>query len=409
MTAIPEVGLARAVAAANRFTSAWGARHGSGVTALSGIGAWVLLAALEGGAAGGARDELEAAVGLPPTEALAAVRLVVELADTSPAVNAALAVWAHAAAPLEAAWRAALPADVVGTITGDHAADQAAMDQWVVERTAGELDHLPVAVDGETLVVLASALAVRTRWVKQFDPGPVRFTEGPWSGAGGFVGLRALLDDVDLVRVADSPAGPLTLLRVPGRDDVDVTVALGPAEAAPGAVLAAAVDAGGGPEPAGVAGSALAEGSPGPGLSVSTVTSSHPSNMLWVDTVAFDVVATHDLLADAAAFGLATAATVQPGHFPGVSSFPLAVGQARQDVTARFTQEGFIAAAVTAIAMMAGAAFRPAEFEVRRISVTIDRPFAFVATHRPTGLVLVAGWIDREALLPESSIGDPTF
>jgi serine protease inhibitor len=71
----------------------------------------------------------------------------------------------------------------------------------------------------------------------------------------------------------------------------------------------------------------------------------------------------------------------------------LAVSQARQDAIAEFTATGFRAAAVTAVAIAPGAAPPRMQFSARRVTVVFDRPFGFFAAHRPTGLVLVAGWV----------------
>ncbi|WP_332838981.1 hypothetical protein [Nocardia bovistercoris] len=59
---------------------------------------------------------------------------------------------------------------------------------------------------------------------------------------------------------------------------------------------------------------------------------------------------------------------------------------------ARFTSGGFEAAAVTAIGMARAAA--PSQSRrIRCVEVTFDRPFGFLAVHRPTGLAIVAGWV----------------
>jgi serine protease inhibitor len=73
-----------------------------------------------------------------------------------------------------------------------------------------------------------------------------------------------------------------------------------------------------------------------------------------------------------------------------MSSYPLAVQGANQGITASFTAEGFEAAAITSIDMAAGGV---PPINPRSLSVSFDRPFAFVARLRSSGLVLVAGWV----------------
>ena len=70
---------------------------------------------------------------------------------------------------------------------------------------------------------------------------------------------------------------------------------------------------------------------------------------------------------------------------------PLAVGQAKQKVLARFFATGFEAAAVTAVGLMRTS--MPTQ-QARRLEVTLDRPFGFVAVLRESRLPIVAGWVE---------------
>jgi serine protease inhibitor len=67
---------------------------------------------------------------------------------------------------------------------------------------------------------------------------------------------------------------------------------------------------------------------------------------------------------------------------------------------ARFHARGFRAAAVTAIS-----AFASGVPDLRYVTTTVtarfDRPFAFLALHRHTRLVLAAGWVTEPELYPE--------
>jgi serine protease inhibitor len=108
----------------------------------------------------------------------------------------------------------------------------------------------------------------------------------------------------------------------------------------------------------------------------------------------FSVKVEHDLLAQRDLFGLATV-TTDPGdggHFSAISPEPLAVGQAKQTVLARFFATGFEAAAVTAMGLMRASMSTNQE---RRLEVELDRPFGFVAIHRESRLPVVAGWIEQ--------------
>ncbi len=61
---------------------------------------------------------------------------------------------------------------------------------------------------------------------------------------------------------------------------------------------------------------------------------------------------------------------------------------------ARFFAEGFEAAAVTAFGVALIGAPPDEDRQVTLVSVTVDRPFGFLAVHRPSRLAVVAGWVD---------------
>lgn len=118
-----------------------------------------------------------------------------------------------------------------------------------------------------------------------------------------------------------------------------------------------------------------------------------PGDRLLIRMPRFSVDADHDLLEHPEVFGLDTVTDRLRGHFPAISRRPLAVSQARQSAAARFTAKGFEAAAVTAIALMAGGMPPVPPRRVKQIRVELDRPFGFFASHRASGLILAAGWV----------------
>jgi hypothetical protein len=365
------------VAAANALTARWASTLDAGGTVLSGAGVYVLLALLGPFAAGRARDELLAVAAVPLT-----------LPD-SPTTRIATGVWTPAEVPLSEAFTSAVPERLRGRLTGDPSVDQPALDAWAAEQTYGQINRMPMRLDPATVMVLASALSVRTDWADSFTDGVQVPGHGPWADRG-LAGLTRQSRGLMPLRVADSAAGPLTLLTVAGRDDVDVVLALGAPERGAAAVLPAAI----------LALDGALDGAPerpveaGPGVQVDEIEADDDEPVLTVHTVRFAVAGSHDLLARAEVFGLSAAADPHAGHFPGIGPQPLAVGQARQDAVAEFTATGFRAAAVTAIDMAAISPMpRRHAFRKRIVSVVFDRPFGFVAVHRPTGLALVTGWV----------------
>jgi len=348
-----------AVEAVNNLAGRWAAtadpQRG---TVFSAASVWPLLALLADAAAGPARDELLAAVGPVDDPRAIALELIGAL-DGIPQVRAALGVWVRAGLPLTPAWSGA------AALT-----DQAALDEWARRRTGGLIGRMPIRLTDETLLVLAGALTVRTPWRRPFEPG--------FRG-----GLFRHGNDFDSVSVIDTPSGPLTRVCVEGTGSIDVHLLMG-------ATLADGIRTLG---QAGITGSQLLTGGgTGPGISLEETRSFDPAPELLLITQPFTIDAGHDLLDgdNAVLFGLATATDTSRGHFPGISPKPLAISAARQDAMAAFSATGFEAAAVTAMGAVAGG-LPPHTKQVLRVEV--KPPFGFFAVHRPTGLVLTAGWI----------------
>ncbi|HEU5353026.1 MAG TPA: serpin family protein [Actinocrinis sp.] len=388
--------ISTAVSAANRLTARWAETCDGRGTVLSGLGVWPLLAAIADPASGAAREELAQAIGLPAAEGPDAARRLLDAIDQNPAVHTALGLWTSAALRVNPEWVARLPRVAHGLLDQVPARAQAALDAWVEKETGGLLRRMPIQVDKETLLVLASALTVRTEWEDRFQSVPRKF-DGPWAGRD--VSGLSRASSIDDVRIAASDDGPVTLATVRGRDEIDVVLTLGSQEARPGAVLAAAVRACGSQADASAEPVNLDQAQPAPGLTVREIRAFNSAPTARLETVAFTVSGRHDLLAHAELFGLGAASDRSNGHFPGISSeVPLCVQAAAQDATASFSAEGFVAAAVTAIAMMAGSAM-PSQM-AKQLTASFDRPFGFVAVDRSTGLVLVCGWVDEPENYP---------
>lgn len=364
------------VEAANALTARWAAHLDGTSTVLSGACVYPLLTLLAQAAHGRAREELSAVAGQGGD-------LATVLAG-SPTTQMALGVWSSADVPLTGWWTSVVPEALRGKFTGDLAADRAALDTWAAEQTGGLIPTMPVSLSADTLMVLASALAVTTTWAHRFTDRPIRATDGPWAGRA-LAGLMRTTAGLAPLSVAGTAAGPLTLLTVRGDQDVDVVLALGEPDRTAADIVPAAITA------LGTAGGTQTDG---PGITSYTVDADDDTPELFVETVRFSVRAEHDLLTYADVFGLRAASDTSRGHFSGISDTPLAVDQAKQAAMATFTADGFKAAAITAIAMAAGA--MPAhERRSRKLRVVVqfDRPFGFLAVHRPTGMVLVAGWV----------------
>ncbi|MFF4401808.1 serpin family protein [Streptomyces sp. NPDC001480] len=375
----------------NRLTSRWaGATEGG--TAFSAAGVWPLLAFLAGGAAGPARAELAEALGLPAEQAPGAARELLGTMGAMPGLNCALGLWTDRTLRLREEWRAGLPADSHGVLSGDRPTDQEALDAWAAKRTGGLVERMPVTLTDDARMVLATALALRTDWPRPFDEHPLRPDAGPWRGRT-LVGLHRRSVRPDRIGVANTPHGFVTALKLPGDNGFDVHLVLGEERMTPGQVLTAGVGAVEGALPL-TGGGQLPYGHVGPGLRIERQPALSPEPVtLDVTTTAFDVRADHDLLVLHRLFGLTTAQDTRQGHFPGISAEPLAIGAARQSTVAEFGALGFRAASVTAVMAAPGSAPPQYRYETTVVRAVLDRPFGFLAVHRETRLVLVAGWV----------------
>jgi hypothetical protein len=341
-----------------RLTARWiAALPGEDSTVISGLGVQPLLAILAELADEPAHTELAEAAGERYGGLLQA-----------PELRMALGLWTRPWLELQPGVDRFLPPEVRGVLT-----DEAALDAWVVKHTDGLLERMPIDLTPDVVLVLASALVLKTEWELPFNEhrrGVLRW-------------LDRADRDLDSLQVYESAAGPLTVVTVRGTGEIDVRLVVGDGGRA--AVLSAALELAGD----GMSGTdVLAAERSAPGVDV--IESVRPGVVLSMPY--FEIQAEHDLLQHKDVFGLTAASDTRRGHFPGLSPTPLAIDQARQAVMARFTATGFEAAAVTAVATAVSSGPRP---EAKALRVNLDRPFGFVAVHRPTGVPVVAGWVNH--------------
>jgi serine protease inhibitor len=385
----------QSVRAANGLTARWAAaladeQTDAKGTAFSGIGVWPLLGLLSAGADEQGRTELGSAFGLDADAASDAVRHVVDLFDRNGGLSLAMGLWQRSDVTIRKDWLDLLPPATRGVLSGDARADQAALDAWVREHTKGRLDRMPVLLTPSIVLLLASALTVDTKWNVPLKP-----SSGPGVGAWANVTLpllsrETLPSDTWLVR---TPGGPLTVTVLEGSDEIDVYLLLGEDGRGAASVLGDGLAALDSVRENGIPATAWSDGQDAPGRSVTTTWNTTGRAETWLECVAFELSAQHDLLKNANVFGLEHVAA-NAGGLPGISDTPVRVGEARQDVVAEFSAEGFKAAAVTVVSAMRAAFARPTQ-EARRTTISYTRPHAFAAVHRASGLILVAGWVGQ--------------
>lgn len=351
---------------------------------LSGAGLWPLLALLAAAADEPAGAELAAALGRPTDTAQQDALAIIDLLRGGRSTNAALGIWTRNDVLLDQDWAAPLPNGVVEALT-----DQAALDQWAAEQTGGLIDEFPLAITKATALVLASALTARVRWRTPFEGSP-RVRGENWAGDPGPADqqwLSRTTSDLVIAAVLDEA---VTRVVVEGDGDVDVHLLLG-ADQTPAETLGAGLRELSGQAQARPVAEAGNRG--GPGLTVERLQSPRPKDILRLSLPSFEIRTKHSLLEHRDLFGLGLLTDASASHLPRLSPTPLAISGGAQDVLARFFAEGFEAAAVTAFGAVTGALLHEELYEVTYARVDFDRPFGFLAVHRPSRLVVVAGWV----------------
>lgn len=379
------------VKAANELTRRWFTSRPRPPAAASGLGVWPLLATLATGASGETAAELLAAVGTDAGRAGSITGSLLSAARSSPGIGMALGVWAGSRITLDPDWVGALPVDAVGTLTGEPDTDEAMLNRWAREGTDGMIERMPLDLTQRIDVVLASAIMVRTKWVTEFSDITAQFRRGPWARLGQCRRLSNTIFD-DVLRVSED----VSVLTVPGRDDVDVLLALGRNRLESKRVFDVLVDAAG-DRAWGRSSVDMEPGEKAPGVKVDEYRSSQRQlgPEVGVQTVRFSVSADIDLAEDAAALGLVRACDEDRARFDRLAAEPTYVSQATQSCVATFGATGFEAAALTSMAMARAGSVPQMRHTHRRASIVFDRPFAYLARHRPSGLILMGGWVEE--------------
>ncbi|WP_232660557.1 serpin family protein [Pseudonocardia sp. TRM90224] len=377
-----------AVRASNALTTRWASRVEGADFVLSGAGVWPLLALLASGAAGPARDELVEAVGLPAESAQEAAVALLECLATGSATSAALGLWVHDRITLLESWTKRLPVGVVGRLSGPEA--QGRLDAWAAEHTRGLIEKFPLEIEPNDDLMLATALAARTKWTIPFDDLHDAAGTGAW--ADRQIPILSRYGALAGTAVIKQPDGVTTRVIVAGQDDLDVHLVIGAVDAPAGSVLGAGIAALS-PACTVIPAEDLPNGFTDHGISVREIMATTPWNRLGIHVPPFTVRSRHDLCSPPTLFGLTTAMKIDPfGHFPHMSEHPQFVKKGAQDIVVAFSATGFEAAAVSAFGMIGGG-MPEFSHRMRLVEVSFDRPFGFIAVHRPTGLVVVAGWV----------------
>ncbi len=353
---------------------------------VSPLGAWLLLALAglaDDAAEPAARQDLEAALGLALPDA---GRIAAELLEQPhPAVAAAVGLW----------WRGDVVTDrlrdyarrLPDAATRETLAGQDRLDGWAREHTLGLIDRFPIQVTPDLLLVLASALATRVRWLRPFDVAPAAMLAPPGGDGGGFAdqvawALRSV-DGQDVGLVRTLAAGFVGVHVAASADGLAVVSVLGPADAGRSTVLAAAYEVAlslegvkiGDPVslfdlPAGPSDfGEIVEDTAAPKGGLERLEQGIAVLPAWEAATELDLLRGPS----GNAFGVA-------GQLLGalLARLPLRL-EARQVAVARYTREGFEAAAVTGLGVRLSAVLPRSVVPRRTLTLRFGRPYAAVA------------------------------
>jgi serine protease inhibitor len=370
------------VDAINELTSAWAVKMSAEQnTVFSGLGAWAVMAALLTGANGDARVELEVACGISQADAADAVEILLTLLTEIGGVSGGIGLWTHAAAPVRPEYAAALLGATVEPIPYY----LAELDEWTHQQTGGLISKFPSLVDFETRMVVACPIVAQAKWIEPFTP-----TMWHWNGDSvWWAYLNRNSTDLDEVSIATTEAGSISRAVCRTTGGFDLHLLSGPHEMSAADVLHIGIEAAAGSAVI-TPGSELKDGESVGCLKVAYGGSFLVGSQVTIGLPVFNVEAAHDLLEFAELFGFSSAMDKSSGHFNGISEAPLAVQTAFQTATASFAAEGFEAAAVSVVTLVAGGGY---PHEALTANMFLDRPFGYFAVGRDSSMVLFGGWV----------------
>ena len=347
-------------------------------TAVSYTGLWLLLARLAPAASDTHRARLAEVLGVSCDDAAALTADL--LAAPHPTIATALGAWSRVSVTV------GLP------VVLNELPDQADLDRWAAEHTRGLIERFPLQINPATLLVFATALVLQPRWNQELatDDDGLLVLDG---------GLQTLVDT--------DAAGRVAVAKPFSEDGVDVVSVIAAPEVSPPDVWRAVDEV-----IAKLNRGALWHGEHPDGELTDghswTVRETTETFIGWDAPADFDDLWRSHLprwrgdavseLTDAPGVAELTASLTEV--VPELAGPTECV----QAATAAYDENGFSAAAVTALAMAMGAPTY-VERTIRRIEITFDRPHAVVAIARGglwEGMPIFQSWVtpDMRTRLP---------
>ena len=363
-----------------RYAERFNAAFADGVHAVtSPLGAWLLLALVAPAAEGDARARLEDVLGTTADDAFA--RAGELLATPHPAVGLASGLWARRELLTTAYERFA--ASLPEVVARGGLPTQRELDAWARKYSLGLIERFPLQITGDTVIVLADALATDVEWDDLFDVVPSEAFRSAWATKVARV-LRASSEHGKFIAETDA-AGDVAVHTATSETGLTVVSVIADPSVTPSSVHRAAHDVA---ElvlhrPKRARHRSLFDLPVGEGhaWTITETEELSPDDTERVTAVlpAWESENSHDLLR-AEAVGVADAVATLIGMVS--PEWPPTAGAAAQAARAQYSARGFRAAAVTAFAVRLGAdldATPPERVPVRAAQLRFDRPYAVVA------------------------------
>ncbi len=348
-------------------------------SAISYCGLWLLLARLAPVATGSDRVRLEDVLGVSCEEA---AEVAARLLDAPhPTIAAAVGAWSRS------------PATTLPGLVLDELPGQAGLDRWASARTRGLIERFPLEINPLTELVLATALVLQPRWTTEMrtdDNGLLVLEEG----------LQAI--------VSTRAAGLVAVAKPFSEDGVDVVSVIAAPDVPPSDVWRAVDEIVGKLNEGGLWQGQLPDAGSAGGHAW-TVCEATEEFVEWDAPDEGDYLWRSHLPRWSAK--VESELTAAPGVAEVVASpreaVPALAGPVEcvQAATAAYDENGFQAAAVTALLMATGAP-QFVERTIHRVDVTFDRPHAVVAVARGgawEGVPLFHCWVTPSCEAPARS------
>lgn len=215
-----------------RLHAAAGERH----HVVSPLGAWLLLALAAPLTSGSGRERLERVLGCDADTARRAADELLE--SPHPVLALAFASWhrGDVGAGLDVWHRELPPCATTGPMP-----TQAEADAWARERTRAQIEAMPVAIDADSRLLLATAVATEVQWERAFDLVPAAELGGPWATRVNRVMRRHRGGSVHVVAHTEA-AGFVGVSCESGRGGLDVVSVIAAPEVQAARVIAAAYE-----------------------------------------------------------------------------------------------------------------------------------------------------------------------